>query len=211
MRQLHFDLLRLLDDDRQDSHGSRRARRYVHGAGGRDAASARLPGSAGEEAEGPAHRGAGGGMAPAGSLRRYGEESHGAPSLAGEEDRQAGDRAQGQRELRGRCAVRDLNFDLLQLQRRAGGDGLARHAPGPLLRAGAGRGHPARARLQGAAGDGPEAQARSTRWWPSGSAGGSPPGPSRTAPRTCAGGRSGSTARAWCPPTASSASPTAST
>ena len=29
MRQLHFDLLRLLEDDRQDSHGSRRARRYV--------------------------------------------------------------------------------------------------------------------------------------------------------------------------------------
>ena len=29
MRQLHFDLLRLLADDRQGSHGSRRARRYV--------------------------------------------------------------------------------------------------------------------------------------------------------------------------------------
>ena len=29
MRQLHFDLLRLLEDDRQGSHGSRRARRYV--------------------------------------------------------------------------------------------------------------------------------------------------------------------------------------
>ena len=29
MRQLHFDLLRLLKDDRQGSHGSRRARRYV--------------------------------------------------------------------------------------------------------------------------------------------------------------------------------------
>ena len=29
MRQLHFDLLRLLNDDRQGSHGSRRARRYV--------------------------------------------------------------------------------------------------------------------------------------------------------------------------------------
>ena len=54
---------------------------------------------------------------------RDGQEPHGAPSLAGEEGRQAGDRAQGQRELRGRRAVRDLNFDLLQLQRRAGGDG----------------------------------------------------------------------------------------
>ena len=29
MRELHFDLLRLLKDDRQGSHGSRRARRYV--------------------------------------------------------------------------------------------------------------------------------------------------------------------------------------
>ena len=29
MRQLHFDLLRLLEDDRQGSHDSRRARRYV--------------------------------------------------------------------------------------------------------------------------------------------------------------------------------------
>ena len=29
MRQLNFALLRLLDDDRQGSHGSRRARRYV--------------------------------------------------------------------------------------------------------------------------------------------------------------------------------------
>ena len=29
MRQLHFDLLRLLKDDRQGSHGSRRAQRYV--------------------------------------------------------------------------------------------------------------------------------------------------------------------------------------
>ena len=29
MRQLLFDLLRLLEDDRQGSHGSRRARRYV--------------------------------------------------------------------------------------------------------------------------------------------------------------------------------------
>ena len=29
MRQLHFDLLRLLADDRRGSHGSRRARRYV--------------------------------------------------------------------------------------------------------------------------------------------------------------------------------------
>ena len=29
MRQLHFDLLRLLEDDRRGSHGSRRARRYV--------------------------------------------------------------------------------------------------------------------------------------------------------------------------------------
>ena len=29
MRQLNFDLLRLLEDDRHGSHGSRRARRYV--------------------------------------------------------------------------------------------------------------------------------------------------------------------------------------
>ena len=29
MRQLHFDLPRLLENDRQGSHGSRRARRYV--------------------------------------------------------------------------------------------------------------------------------------------------------------------------------------
>ena len=29
MRQLNFDLLRLLEDDRQGSHGSRRARRHV--------------------------------------------------------------------------------------------------------------------------------------------------------------------------------------
>ena len=29
MRQLHFDLLRLMEGDRQGSHGSRRARRYV--------------------------------------------------------------------------------------------------------------------------------------------------------------------------------------
>ena len=29
MRQLHFDLLRLLEDDRQGSHGTRRGRRYV--------------------------------------------------------------------------------------------------------------------------------------------------------------------------------------
>lgn len=29
MRQLHFDLLRLLEDDRQGSHGTRRARRHV--------------------------------------------------------------------------------------------------------------------------------------------------------------------------------------
>ncbi len=29
MRQLHFDLLRLLEDDRSGSHASRRARRYV--------------------------------------------------------------------------------------------------------------------------------------------------------------------------------------
>ena len=62
-------------------------------------------------------------MAPAGSLRRYSQESHGAPSLVGEEGRQAGHRAQGQRELRGRRAVRALNRDLLQLRRRAGGDG----------------------------------------------------------------------------------------
>ena len=62
-------------------------------------------------------------MAPAGPRRRHGEEPHGAPSLAGEQDRQARDRAQGQRELRGRRAVRGLNRDLLQLRRRAGGDG----------------------------------------------------------------------------------------
>ncbi len=29
MRELHFDLLRLLDDDRRGSHASRRARRHV--------------------------------------------------------------------------------------------------------------------------------------------------------------------------------------
>ena len=29
VRQLNFDLMRLLHDDRQGSHGSRRARRYV--------------------------------------------------------------------------------------------------------------------------------------------------------------------------------------
>ena len=29
MRQLHFDLRRLMEGDRQGSHGSRRARRYV--------------------------------------------------------------------------------------------------------------------------------------------------------------------------------------
>ena len=29
MRQLQFDLLRLLEDDRQGSHGTRRGRRYV--------------------------------------------------------------------------------------------------------------------------------------------------------------------------------------
>ena len=88
-----------------------------------DAAPARLPGSAGPGAEGPARRGAGGGVAPAGSLRRHSQEPHGAPSLAGEEGRQARHRAPGQRELRGRRAVRDLNFDLLQLQRGAGADG----------------------------------------------------------------------------------------
>ena len=73
---------------------------------------------------------------PAGSLRRYGQESHGAPSLAGEEDRQAGDRAPGQRELRGRRAVRALNRDLLQPRRRAGGDGshATRRGPPPPIR-----------------------------------------------------------------------------
>ena len=122
MRQLHFDLLRLLADDRQGSHGSRPRPALRPRAGGGDAAPARLPGSAGEGAEGPARRSAGGGVAPAGSLRRYSQESHGAPSLAGEQDRQAGDRAPGQRELWGRRAVRGLNRDLLQLRRRAGGD-----------------------------------------------------------------------------------------
>ena len=29
MRQLHFDLLRVLEDDRQGSHGTRRGRRYA--------------------------------------------------------------------------------------------------------------------------------------------------------------------------------------
>ena len=29
MRQLHFDLLRLLEDDRRGSHGTRRGRRYA--------------------------------------------------------------------------------------------------------------------------------------------------------------------------------------
>ena len=128
MHQLHFDLLRLLEDDRQGSHGSRRARRYVLA---QEAETLHRLGYRGLRAKGLKGRhigalvtdSAGGGMAPAGSLRWYREESHGAPSLAGEEDRKAGDRAPGQRELRGRRAVRALNRDLLQLQRRAGGDG----------------------------------------------------------------------------------------
>ena len=62
MRQLHFDLLRLLADDRQGSHGSRRARRYVLAQAAETLAPARLPGSAGEGAEGPARRSAGGGV-----------------------------------------------------------------------------------------------------------------------------------------------------
>ena len=123
MRQLHFDLLRLMEGDRQGSYGSRRARGYVLAQAAEDAAPARLSWSTGEGGEGPAHRGAGGGVAAPGPYRRYGQEPHGTPSLAGEEDWKARHRAPGQRELRGRRAVRDMNFDLLQLQRRAGADG----------------------------------------------------------------------------------------
>ena len=47
---------------------------------------------------------------------------------------------------------------------------LPRHAHGALLRAGADRGHPARSRLQGPAGDRAEAQARRGAWSRSGSA-----------------------------------------
>ena len=82
----------------------------------------RLPGSAGQGTEESAHRGTGGAMAAAGPRRWHGQELHGAPSLADEEDWKAGHRAQGQRDLGGRRAVRDLNWDLLQLQRRAGDD-----------------------------------------------------------------------------------------
>ena len=47
MRQLHFDLLRPLKDERQGSHGSASRPALRPRAGDRDAAPARLPGSAG--------------------------------------------------------------------------------------------------------------------------------------------------------------------
>ena len=59
------------DGARALPHGSRRARRYVLAQAGRDAAPVRLPGSSGQGAEGLAHRGAGGGVAPAGPRRRH--------------------------------------------------------------------------------------------------------------------------------------------
>ena len=118
MRQLHFDLLRLLEDDRQGSHGSRRARRYVLAQA---AETLHRLGYRGLRAKGLKGRHIGALVA---EWQRQGlsdgtiKNRMAPPSLAGEEDRQAGDRAQGQRELRGWRAVRDLNFDLLQLQRR---------------------------------------------------------------------------------------------
>ena len=54
MRELHFDVLRLLEDDRRGSHASRRARRHVlaqaaetlHGLGYRGLQGARVQGPA---------------------------------------------------------------------------------------------------------------------------------------------------------------------
>ena len=123
MRELHFDLLRLQKDNRQGSHGSRRARGHVLAQAAETLHQLGYRGLQAKGLKGPARRGAGGGVAPPGPHRRYSQESHGAPSLACKENRQAGDRAPSQRELRGRRAVRDLNRDLLQLRRRAGAGG----------------------------------------------------------------------------------------
>ena len=121
MRQLHFDLLRLLEDDRQGSHGSRRARRYVlaqaaetlHRLGYRGL---RARGLKGRHIEALVAEWRRQGLAD-GTVKnrmahlRWLAKKVGKPGIV----------RQGQRELRGRRAVRGLNRNLLQ--RRAGGDG----------------------------------------------------------------------------------------
>ena len=102
MRQLNFDLLRLLEGDRQGSHGTRRMRRYVlmqaaetlHrlGYGG-----LRARGLKGRHVE-----------ALAAEWQRQGlgagddAQSDGPPALVGGQGRQGGHGAEGQRELRDR-------------------------------------------------------------------------------------------------------------
>ena len=117
MRQLHFDLLRLLDDDRRGSQASRRARRHVlaqaaetlHGLGYRGL---KAWGFKGRHVEAPVKEWRRQGLSDGTVRNRL------ARAVARPEDRQAGHRGQGQHELRDRSAVRDLNWDLLQLQRR---------------------------------------------------------------------------------------------
>ena len=106
MRQLNSDLLRLQDGDRPGivRHASRP--RLRAGAGSRDAAPSRVPRPAGAGTQGQAHRGAGRGVAASGPVGRDDEESAGPPALVGDENRQAGHRAQGQRQLRDRAAGR---------------------------------------------------------------------------------------------------------
>ena len=102
MRQLNFDLLRLLEGDRQGSHGTRRMRRYVlmqaaetlHrlGYGG-----LRAKGLKGRHVEALAAERQRQGLG-AGTMRN--RMAH--PALVGGQGRQGGHRAQGQRELRDR-------------------------------------------------------------------------------------------------------------
>lgn len=99
MRQLHFDLLRLLEDDRQGSDGTRRGRRYVLAQA---AETLHRLGPSGACGRGDSRDGtsthwwrSGGGRA----VGRHDPEPHGAHPLPGAEDRQAGHRVQGQREL----------------------------------------------------------------------------------------------------------------
>ena len=68
VRELNFDLMRLLHDDRQGSYGSRRARRYVLAQAAERLHPPRLPQPAGQGAQGWAHRGAGGGVAAPGPV-----------------------------------------------------------------------------------------------------------------------------------------------
>ena len=140
MRELHFDLLRLLEVERRAR--TPRARPVpCSGAGGGDAAGLGLPGPQGERVQGPARRRAGGAVAKAGTVRRHGQEPPGARALAGGEDRQAGHRPRTTASygIGPRCAT--LNWNLVQLQRRGRGTGFNARLHGSVVppgRAGSG-------------------------------------------------------------------------